>query len=66
MKNILKLIFASKRAYSFYWRAGVGVGLLFTAHILEVLPDMQLPEFVAVIIAYILNEITKWLNKETK
>jgi len=62
--NILKTIFASKRAFSFYWRAGVGIGVLFTGHLLEVLPDLQLPEFIAVLFAYILNEITKWLNKK--
>jgi len=66
MKNILKLLFTSSRAKSFYWRAGVGIGILFTGHVVDVLPDMQLPEFVAVVIAYVLNEITKWLNTKKK
>lgn len=66
MLNILKIVFASKRAFSFYWRAGVGVGILFGAHLLDVLPDLGLPELIVVIISYIINEVTKWLNKKTK
>lgn len=64
MKNLLSIIFLSKRAKSFYWRAGFGVGLLFLAHLQGVLPDLQLPEFVAVICVYLINEATKALNNQ--
>lgn len=66
MKKILSIIFLSKRAKSFYWRAGFGVGLLFTAHLMDVLPSLQLPEIVAVVVSYVLNEVTKLLNTKSK
>lgn len=61
-KTALKLIFASKRAFSFYWRAGVGLGLLFTSHLTGILPELNLPVYFTVVIGYALNEATKALN----
>lgn len=63
--NIFKAIFTGKRAYSFYWRFGVASGLLFTGYLTNILPDLQLSEGVAVFVAYVLNEFTKYLNTKS-
>jgi len=60
--KIKEFLFTGKRAKSFYWRAGVGLGLLYCAEFLNILPTLNLPEFVAVALAYAVNELTKWLN----
>lgn len=62
MKNLLSTVFLSKRAKSFYWRAGVGLGSLYAAYLLNILPSLELPEFVGIGAVYLLNEITKALN----
>jgi hypothetical protein len=64
LKNILFTVFASKRAKSFYWRFGLASALLFTGYLTEILPDLNLGEGVAIFIAYVLNEVTKFLNKK--
>ena len=61
-KSIMIMVFASKRAKSFYWRAGLATALLFTGYLTNILPDLQLSEGVAIFIAYVLNEVTKYLN----
>lgn len=61
-KQIVLIIFASKRAKSFYWRAGLAFLLLFAGHLTDILPDLQLGEGIAVFVAYVLNEFTKYLN----
>lgn len=65
-KKNMGLLFRSNRAKSFYWRAGLAFSLLFVGHVTSVLPDLQLGEAVTVFIAYVLNEVTKYLNTEQK
>jgi len=62
--SIVEFLFTGPRAKSFYWRAGVGLGLLYCAHLSQLLPSLELPEFAAIAAIYAINELTKWLNRK--
>ena len=64
VKAILSAIFLSKRAKSFYWRAGGGVVLGFVAYLLDILPELGLGEYGLAVATLLLNEFTKYLNKK--
>ena len=53
-----------KRVLSFIWRLGAMVVVAILGFVLKILPDIATPEIVAVIVALVIGEITKFLNKE--
>jgi len=59
MNQILK-----NRILSFIWRLGAMVAVAILGFVLKVLPDFATPEIVAVVVALIIGEVTKFLNKQ--
>jgi len=53
-----------KRTLSFIWRLGAMIAVAILGFFTDILPDIATPEIVAVVVALIIGEITKFLNKE--
>ena len=52
-----------KRIKSFLWRLGALVLVAVLGFILDILPELGLPEVVAGVIVLVIGECTKYLNK---
>jgi len=60
--NKIKDILQSPRFISFYWMSGMTVLVGFLSLIIDVIPDMGLPQFTATLIVMVLTQLTKALN----
>ena len=60
--DAIKNVLLSNRFKSFYWRAGAMVVSGLLSVILESATDLQLNQYVIVVLGLILAEITKFLN----
>jgi len=53
-----------KRILSWAWRTGALLLVVLISNIVELLPELGLPEITVAVIGLILGEITKYLNKK--
>jgi len=60
--DAVKLVLLSRRFKSFYWRTGAMVVAGFLNILIESATDLQLNQYVVIVLGLILAEITKFLN----
>ena len=64
--NKLWQVLQSPRFISFYWTAGISAVVGFLTLITEIIPDLGVSEFTAVLIVGILAQLTKALDNYKK
>jgi len=64
--NTIWQVLQSPRFISFYWTAGISAVVGFLSLIIEVIPDLGLNEFTAVLIVGVLAQLTKALDNYKK